>query len=202
MAYIHPRGGRWPRGPASALMGWESLRERPGIVRSMSRKHYIKAAGGRAEPPAAQPRMVGWHGPPFGTTSTILSLARYLDSKCGLSAFLPTRPRLTWPRSTLGHRRHAVADGRSDLDVLVLPAEDRQPSRQKVLEQAAGQRPGVRRGSIRPGHPGRNPRDVMQGDHLRVVHTDGTAEEPTLPVPVQRFMDAFNGGQYPDLVMP
>ena len=44
--------------------------------------------------------------------------------------------------------------------------------------------------------------DVMQGDRLRVVHTDGTVEEAILPVPVRQFMDAFNHGQYPDLVMP
>ena len=36
-----------------------------------------------------------WFG---GTTNTMRSVAKWQNSRCGLSAFLPTRPRLTCPR--------------------------------------------------------------------------------------------------------
>ena len=44
--------------------------------------------------------------------------------------------------------------------------------------------------------------DLIQGDRLRIVFANGRAEEVAVPEPVQRFLDNFHRGQYPDLEMP
>jgi hypothetical protein len=44
--------------------------------------------------------------------------------------------------------------------------------------------------------------DLIQGDRLRIVFADGRITEAAVPDPVQRFLDAFHRGQYPDLEMP
>jgi hypothetical protein len=43
--------------------------------------------------------------------------------------------------------------------------------------------------------------DLIQGDCLRIVFANGQAEEIAVPEPVQRFLDNFHRGQYPDLEM-
>ena len=44
--------------------------------------------------------------------------------------------------------------------------------------------------------------DITQGDRLRIVFADGQATEIAVPEAVQRFLDLFHRGQYPDLEMP
>jgi hypothetical protein len=43
--------------------------------------------------------------------------------------------------------------------------------------------------------------DVMTGKTLR-IHNGGTKQEVMLPQAVRDFMEAFNGGAYPDLELP
>ena len=44
--------------------------------------------------------------------------------------------------------------------------------------------------------------DITRGDRLRIVFADGQATEIAVPEAVQRFLDLFHRGQYPDLEMP
>ena len=44
--------------------------------------------------------------------------------------------------------------------------------------------------------------DITRGDRLRIVFADGQATEVAVPEAVQRFLDLFHRGQYPDLEMP
>ena len=44
--------------------------------------------------------------------------------------------------------------------------------------------------------------DLIQGDRLRIVFANGQVREVAVPEPVQRFLDNFHRGQYPDLEMP
>jgi hypothetical protein len=44
--------------------------------------------------------------------------------------------------------------------------------------------------------------DVIQSDKIRLSHADGNKEEATLPAAVRQFLDAFNNGDYPQLLLP
>lgn len=43
--------------------------------------------------------------------------------------------------------------------------------------------------------------DLIQGDQLRIVFANGQVQEVAVPEAVQRFLDNFHRGQYPDLEM-
>jgi hypothetical protein len=43
--------------------------------------------------------------------------------------------------------------------------------------------------------------DLIQGDRLRITFANGKVQEVAVPEPVQRFLDNFHRGQYPDLEM-
>jgi len=44
--------------------------------------------------------------------------------------------------------------------------------------------------------------DLILGDRLRIVFATGERTEEAVPEPVQRFLEGFHRGQYPDLEMP
>jgi hypothetical protein len=44
--------------------------------------------------------------------------------------------------------------------------------------------------------------DIILGDRLRIVFANGQASEVAVPEAVQRFLDNFHRGQYPDLELP
>ena len=43
--------------------------------------------------------------------------------------------------------------------------------------------------------------DLILGDRLRMRHDNGTQEETPIPQAVLQFLDAFNQGVYPELVI-
>jgi hypothetical protein len=49
---------------------------------------------------------------------------------------------------------------------------------------------------------GGNPAGVLIGDTLTLTFPNGREQKETLPQPVREFLDAFDQGAYPDLILP
>jgi hypothetical protein len=47
-----------------------------------------------------------------------------------------------------------------------------------------------------------NPAGVLIDDTLTLTFPDGHEQKETLPQPVREFLDAFDRGTYPDLILP
>jgi hypothetical protein len=52
------------------------------------------------------------------------------------------------------------------------------------------------------GRAGGNPTGVLIDDTLTLTFPDGRVENKPIPQPVRDFLDAFNRGGYPDLILP
>ncbi len=52
------------------------------------------------------------------------------------------------------------------------------------------------------GRVGGNPSGVLIGDTLTLTFPDGRVEQKPIPPAVREFLDSFNQGSYPDLVLP
>jgi hypothetical protein len=44
--------------------------------------------------------------------------------------------------------------------------------------------------------------DLIAGDRVRIVFTNGDIQEVAVPDPVRQFLEAFHNGEHPDLELP